>query len=202
MVKLLQSGWMCVLLGTLSYWGVTVMLLSGFNPPKRVVQATEEANPEPVWTKAPSWEFFNPELIRLVDELKKKRVALQAKAKELEDWEMRLRAEQAEINQVTQTVHRLRMEFDRNFVKVEGEEAANLKKLAKLFSTMEAKTTVKLFEKMEDSDIVKYLLVMKDKDKVKILEELASGGAEQTDRVRKLTEMLKTTLYEKGKEPK
>jgi flagellar motility protein MotE (MotC chaperone) len=191
MVRLLQSGWFCMLAGAVLYWGVTLSLLMGAKPPP----ANQFANEGPVWNKGPSWDFFNPELDRLVDELKKEKLALNQRAKNLDELEARLQAERAEINQVTQTVYQLRFEYDKNYLHVREEEALNLKKMAKLYAAMSPEVAVSLFKEMTDDDVVKILVLMKDTDAVTILESLAKQGEAETRRVAALTDRWKATLY-------
>ena len=198
MIRLFQSGWMCALLGTLAYWTVTIHLLLGLKPPPKVHASSWD---DQASTAGPSWEFFNPEIDRLAEELKREREALHLRKKELDELALRLAAERAEINQVTQTVHRLQMDFDQGFLKVQEEETANLKKLARLFTTMDPEITVKLFDKMSDDEVVKYLVQMKDTDTVAILEAMAKKGDAQTRRVGSLTERLRETLYRNAPKP-
>lgn len=197
MIRLLQSGWMCALLGTVIFWATTVPLLLGIKPPPRVHAAANETTS----TSGPSWEFNNPEMDRLTEELLRERETLNLRKKELDELALRLAAERAEINQVTQTVHQLQIDFGKGFLKVQQEESANLKKLARLFTTMNPDITVSLFEKMSDDDVVKYLVQMKDTDTVAIFEAMAKKGEAHTRRVGALTERLKETLYRPDPKP-
>jgi hypothetical protein len=192
-MKLLQTNWMIVVAGTLLYWAVTAVLLLRFDPP--AVVAAHAGSAEASWEKGPSWEFHNPELDRLVEELKEEKASVAQRAEQLRLLEQRLQAERTEINQVTQMVHQLQMEFEKNFLSVRGEEAANLKKIVKLFSAMDPETTVSLFQEMTDDEVVKYLMIMKDADSAAILETLARQGEEETRRVTLWTERLKAALY-------
>jgi hypothetical protein len=156
---------------------------------------------EPVNDRGPSWDFFNPDMDRMVDELQRERETLDTQRKQLDDLALRLQAERAEINQITQTVHQLQFEFDKGFLKVKEEEAANLKKLARLFAAMDPEVTIKQFEKMDDDEIVQYLVLKKDTETVSLLETFAKKGDAQTRRVGALTDRLRETLFRNAPKP-
>jgi hypothetical protein len=85
----------------------------------------------------PSWDFSNPEVDQLVRELRQERAAIAARAKQLDDLAARLKAEQAEFQNATQAVHQLQRDFDLGVTRVKEDESANLKRLARVYSTME-----------------------------------------------------------------
>src|SRR5258706_16071606 len=109
-MSLLRSSWFSALLGGALFLGVTGFLLR----PANLLKGNERAVAPKSAANAPSWEFFNPELDRLVTELKKEKEALSTREQQLNELAARLEAERAEINIVTQTVARLQKEFDRN----------------------------------------------------------------------------------------
>jgi hypothetical protein len=186
MARILQSGWFCGVLGAVLYWSVTAYLLLGIKPPPRV-HAVET---EPADLTGPSWDFFNPEMDRMIEDLQREKSRLSQRAKDLQEWEQRLQAERVEINSITQTVHRLRTELDADLLRVQEEEMVSLKKLSRLFSGMETATAISLFDDMPNDEIVKYLSLMKDEDKIKLLEAMAKKGDAGKRRVGALTERL------------
>src|SRR4051812_26799036 len=131
MLKLLQSGWVTALIGGIAYCTTTAVLI--MSTPVSVPHTEAKEAPKKF---APSWEFYNPEVDLLVKELQKEKEGLAAKAKELSDLAARLDAERAELTVVTQAVHRMQAEFDRNVVRIKEEETANLRKLGKMYSGM------------------------------------------------------------------
>ena len=90
----------------------------------------------------PSWMFQNPELSQLVEELRKEKDRLAEKEKQLNELAVRLNSERQELNQVTQAIHGLQMEFDRSVTRIEEGESANLKKLARMYASMAPENAV------------------------------------------------------------
>jgi len=192
MKKILHSGWLSGLLGTVLYLGTTAMLLS----PAKVLQGVharaesgEDTSPKP------SWEFSNPELDRLIAELKKEKESLATREQQLSELAARLQAERAELNQVTQTVHQLQMEFEKGVLRVREEETANLKKTAKMYAAMSPDGAAPIVKQLEDDQILKFLVFMKDNESGPLLEYLGRLGSAEAKRAAALTERLRTTLY-------
>jgi uncharacterized protein YoxC len=192
MIRFLKSGWMIALLGAAVYLGVTFALLS----PARVLRNLPDTGlHEEPGAPPPSWEFVNPEVDRLIAELKKERQALADREKQLAELAARLDAERAEINIVTQAVHQLQREFDRNVTRVKDEEQANLKKLAKVYAAMSPENAATVFKQMEDEQLVKIMVFMKETETAPILESFASQGETEAKRVAAISERLRTALY-------
>src|SRR5438552_1240390 len=125
MIKLLQSNWLTFLLGSALYLGVSGYLFSSARGFSKAVSAPT-AEPEPSTTRA-SWDFFNPEMDRLMNELAQEKKAVATREEQLNELSTRLEAERAEINIVLKSVQRMQKDFDRNVVRVREEEGANLK---------------------------------------------------------------------------
>jgi flagellar motility protein MotE (MotC chaperone) len=143
----------------------------------------------------PSWDFINPELDRLLSELKHEKEALAKREQQLNELALRLQAERAEINQITQTVSRLQQEFDRNYVRVRDEEAANLKKLAKLYTSMSAEGAMAMLRLLSDEDVVKMMVFMKDSDSATLLDGLAKGSEADAKRAVALADKLRSAVF-------
>lgn len=187
-MKLLQSPWVAALLGLLLYAGTTAML---WKPPAPVpVEPAGEAQREP----GPSWIFHNAEIEQLVAELKKEKESLAQREKQLADLAARLQSERVEINQVTQHVHQLQVEFDRNVVRAREEETANLKKLAKMYAAMTPEGSAAIFKQLDDTSLVKIMMFMKDTENAPILEQMAKQGDAQAKRAAALSERLRLAL--------
>jgi flagellar motility protein MotE (MotC chaperone) len=143
----------------------------------------------------PSWEFTNPEADQLVAELKSERAAVKKREQELDELAKRLAVEQTEVNQATQSVHQLQLDFDKNVVRIKDEETVNLKKLAKVYSDMSPESAAKVFTEMEDQAVVKIMVFMKDTETAAILEALAKNGQPEARRVAGLSESLRLASY-------
>ncbi|MEI6723992.1 MAG: hypothetical protein WCO67_24785, partial [Betaproteobacteria bacterium] len=169
-MKTLQSPWVAGLLGLLLYAATTFMLWRPLTPGP--MQPAAGAPNEP----GPSWTFHNEEIDQLVTELKKEKDSLAVRAKQLDGLEARLLSERKEINQVTQHVHQLQVEFDSNVTRAFDEEKVNLKKLAKMYAAMTPEGSAAIFKQLDDSSLVKIMMFMKEAETAPILELMAKQG--------------------------
>lgn len=145
-----------------------------FHIPKANPAAHQSEVPkEPTVTEGPSWEFHNPEIERLIEELHKERKALAQRESQLQELAKRIQAEKQDLAQVTQRVAILQKDFDETVVKVSAEESANLKKLAKVYGKMSSGGAATIFKEMADEQVVKQLLCMKENEVSAILEAMS-----------------------------
>ena len=193
MLKLLQSGWVTALIGGIAYCATTAVLI--MSTPMSVSHTEAKEAPKKF---APSWEFYNPEVDLLVKELQKEKDTLAAKAKELSDLAARLDAERAELTVVTQAVHRMQAEFDRNVVRIKEDETANLRKLGKMYSGMTPEGAALILKQMDDDQIVKILLYMKDTETAPLLENFARLSEVEAKRAALVSERLRTASKPNG----
>jgi flagellar motility protein MotE (MotC chaperone) len=192
MMKYLQSGWFAMMAGALVYLGVTVALI-GRSPALKggVPSGTSEDFPG----AGPAWEFVNPELDRLITELKKEKEALTQRELQLKELAARLDAERTELNIVTQAVHRMRSEMEKDVVRVREEETANLKRLAKMYASMSPEGAAAILKQMEDEQALKFMVFMKDAESGPLLEAFGRMGEAEAKRAATLTDRLRTTVY-------
>jgi len=187
-MKTLQSPWVAGLLGLLLYAATTFMLWRPLTPGP--IQPAAGAPNEP----GPSWTFHNEEIDQLVTELKKEKDSLAVRAKQLDGLEARLLSERKEINQVTQHVHQLQVEFDSNVTRAFDEEKVNLKKLAKMYAAMTPEGSAAIFKQLDDISIVKIMMFMKEAETAPILELMAKQGEPQAKRAAALSERLRLSI--------
>ena len=147
------------------------------------------------------WQRHDPEIDQLLQEVKAEKELLAKRAAELRELEARLAAERAEINQVTQRVAQLQMEFDQHVIRVKEEESANLKKLARLYTTMSPEGTSAIFRELDDEVVVKVLSLMKEDQSAPLLDAMARAGEEEAKRAAAIAESLRKTITEKKKSP-
>lgn len=187
-MKTLQSPWVAGLLGLLLYAATTFMLWRQLapGPMQPAAGAPNEAGP--------SWTFHNEEIDQLVTELKKEKDSLAVRAKQLDGLEARLLSERKEINQVTQHVHQLQVEFDSNVTRAFDEEKVNLKKLAKMYAAMTPEGSAAIFKQLDDSSLVKIMMFMKEAETAPILEHMAKQGEPQAKRAAALSERLRLSI--------
>jgi flagellar motility protein MotE (MotC chaperone) len=202
MIRILQTKWMAVTVGTLIYSLTTWLCLQ---PQKQFMWAAEvlrtAATTKSTKSTGPSWTFQDPELNQLLAELKDEREALRVRAAQLNELEARLSTERQEICQVTQTVYRLRKDLDATVSRVTEEEAVNLKKLAKVYATMSPAGATRILKEMEDDQVVKILTLMKDAESAPILEGFGQGDKQDAKRAALISNRLRLTLLPAKKAP-
>lgn len=181
-MKALLSNWIVLgLLGMLTYLGTTFALMRGLelHPP-----ATAEPDPATVVnTAGPSWEFNNPELDQLIADLRREREHLAEREKQLDELAARLQAEKAEITRATNAVVQLQRDFDQNVTRLKEDEQANLKRLAKLYTTMAPDAAAQVMRELPDDTLVKLFAIMKEAEIAPFLELLSKPTAADIKRV-------------------
>lgn len=191
MVRMLQSTWAALLLGVLSYIGVTVLCW-----PKMSLShaASKTEAMENVPNIDASWNYHNTELDELVAELKKEKEAVAIREQQLNDLALRLQNERTELNQITQKVFQMQRDFDTNIVRVREEEVPNLKRLVKVYSSMTPEAAAAVFKEMDDQQVVKILSLMKETETGPILEVLVKGGEADIKRAAAISEQMRLAI--------
>jgi flagellar motility protein MotE (MotC chaperone) len=199
-MKILQNSLVASLVGLLLYVVVTVLVWKTPAP-----HAAGEPSQEEIVAHAkqalPSWEFQSQEADLLIEELRTEKAALAKREKDLKDLAERLNAERLEINVVTQAVHQLQAQVEASIVRINAEEAVNIKKLARTYAAMSPEGAAPIMKEMEEPTLIKILAVMKETETAPILEALSRLGAEEAKRVARITERLRFYLSQ-PKDPK
>ena len=193
MTKFLTNPWLTVPVGAVVYLASTLFFWKTPAPPPPPHKGAEP----PVLLGA-SWEFTNPEADQLIAELKDQKQALEERQRQLDEWSVRLQAERTELNQVTQAVWQLQSDFDKSVVRVNDEETANLKRLAKVYAAMTPATAATVLGQMDDAVVVKIMLFMKESETAAILETLAKQGAPDAKRAAAISEHLRLSITHNG----
>jgi len=194
-MQALLSNWIFLsVLASLMYFATTMALLD----PKVLQVAVAKPPPKPVYVnvKGPSWEFVNPELEQLINNLKTEMERQKLKREELDKFEKQVQAEHAEVQRLIKELELMQEKFDTNVVKLHSAETPNLKKMAKLYSTMNLETTLKIFRQMDDDMIVKLFGQMKEDEIAPIIEALGQPAEEDARRAVRLTEMYRRMVVE------
>jgi flagellar motility protein MotE (MotC chaperone) len=193
MLKILQSSAFAAIVGLVLYVGVTAALWPSF----KLASATPSAPnlPRMARTRGPSWEFQNPDLEALLQEVKQEKAALAERRKQLDELAARLQAEQLEMNAVTQAVADLQRQIDELLVRVTEEETANLKKLAKTYAAMSPDGATAILRQLDEATIVKILLFMKESETAPILETLAMLGEGESQLAATISERLRLAVF-------
>ena len=196
MIQILQTKWITVTVGTLAFAITTWLCLQPQKQIKKAASAVSARQSAQTATikAGPSWTFHNPEMSQLVAELKDEREALRVRASQLDELEARLHAERKEIYAVTQAVFQLRADLDTVVTRVTEEEAVNLKKLAKVYTTMSPEGAARILKEMDDDQAVKILALMRGSEPAPILESLGQGSRDDARRAATLSNRLRLIL--------
>jgi flagellar motility protein MotE (MotC chaperone) len=186
MKSILKSPWLAGAVGAVLFALTCYLFVS--KPAKSKVEAL------PVTKTAAAWDFRNPELDLIMAELKAQKESLANRENQLKELAVRLQTERQEINQLTQSVYQVQVQFDQNVARVKTEEVANLKKLAKVYSAMTPEGAVAIFKELDDTSIVKIAKFMKEPETAPILEMLAKQGDAEAKRAAGISERIRNSL--------
>lgn len=196
-MKMLQSPVVAAILGGLLFLLTSAFLTTkGLTPIEHVDGEHHEGEEEPS-INGPSWTFFNPEMEQIMDELKSERESLATKEKQLAELETRLRAERSELDDELKKIRAIQSKVDRDVLRIKEDEAGNLKKLAKMYATMEPAGAAKIMRELDDVVVVKILTLMKEAETALILEAFARMGEPETKRAALLSENLRAAAAAK-----
>ena len=199
-MQFLQSTFFASLLGSLIFLGTSALLTI-----KGVASITVHANEEihgPIPdTKGPSWSFFNPEMDQIIADLRIEKEAIATKEKQLTEMANRVKAEKAELDEAVRGIKRVQEMVDRSIIQIKEDEAANLKRLAKMYATMEPPGAARILREIDDAVIVKILTLMKEPETAAILEAFARTGDPETKRAAAIAETLRIVASNKPAKP-
>lgn len=186
------------MLGVFSYLGTTVALLQPSNFMPRAGHDDEESEERTIIGENhdASWNYNNPEIDRLIVDLHRERKKLEEQRQQLDALAARLQNERHEISEVTNLVHQMQIELDKSVLYIRKNEEANLKKLAKVYTSMTTKGGLTILKQFDDDQFVKILSFMKETDSAAILEALAKEGPENLHRAATLADNLRLTMQE------
>jgi flagellar motility protein MotE (MotC chaperone) len=141
--------------------------------------------------KTQSWNYYNADIEFLIEYLKQTSNAFRIRQKDLDELGQRLAAERAELASVTQSVARLRDDIDRQIIRIQEDEAINVKRLAKTYAGMEPSSVAKVFAELDEKLVVKVMSQMKDDQNASILDALAKTNAEGAKLAAALSDKLR-----------
>jgi len=195
------------LIGALLYLAVTAaLILKGYKPPapspiSKAARVEESAGVSgaPLAEKTadelngttPSWKYYNTDVEFLIEYLKQTSNSFRTRQKDLDELGQRLVAERAELASVTQSVARLRDDIDRQVLRIQDDEAINVKRLAKTYAGMEPSSAAKVFAELDEKFVVKVMSQMKDDQNASILDALAKAGAQGAKLAAALSDKLR-----------
>ena len=197
------------LVGALLYLAVTAgLILKGYKPPApppakvakvAAVEESEGIQGAPLAAKSadelngmvPSWKYYNTDVEFLVEYLKQTSNSFQIRQKDLDELGQRLATERAELASVTQSVARLRDDIDRQVIRIQDDEAINVKRLAKTYAGMEPASVAKVFAELDEKLVVKVMSQMKDDQNASILDAMAKASAQGAKLAAALSDKLR-----------
>ena len=191
-MKILQNSLVSSILGLVLYAVVTVfvwkvpVIVEGEPSQEEIVAKAQEA--------VPSWEFQSQEADLLIRELKIEKDSLAKREKDLNDLAERLKTERMEINMVTQAVHQLQAQVESSIVRINAEEAVNIKKLSRTYAAMSPDGAAPIMKEMEETTLIKIIALMKEAESAPILEAMSKISPDDAKRVAKITERLRFYL--------
>ena len=191
-MKILQNSLVSSILGLVLYAVVTVfvwkvpVIVEGEPSQEEIVAKAQEA--------VPSWEFQSQEADLLIRELKIEKDSLAKRVKDLNDLAERLKTERMEINMVTQAVHQLQAQVESSIVRINAEEAVNIKKLSRTYAAMSPDGAAPIMKEMEETTLIKIIALMKEAESAPILEAMSKISPDDAKRVAKITERLRFYL--------
>ena len=171
MKKLLKSGWMTMVIGSIAYLCTTMALLMSVADQ---VLAVPDSNPsDEKASRLPidlaSWNYINPDIDELSRQLKSKQDQLDQREKDLEKVAEQIANEKRELAGVTNWVHSIQSEIDMLFTRVEDEEAANMKEIVTVYQQMDPKDSAKMLYELDDRRVAKIFKFLKQSEVTAIL---------------------------------
>ena len=121
-------------------------------------------------------------------------VSPQTIRRDLNDLAERLKTERMEINMVTQAVHQLQAQVESSIVRINAEEAVNIKKLSRTYAAMSPDGAAPIMKEMEETTLIKIVALMKEGESAPILEAMSKLSPDDAKRVAKITERLRFYL--------
>ncbi len=195
----LQSKLFAAILGALMFLLTTAFLIpQGIGKAEPTEGDSHGEASRPAQTRGPSWTFFNPEMDQIVAELKMEKEAMAGREKQLGELEMRLKADRSELDEATKRITKIQDQCNRDLLRIKDDEAGNLKKLAKMYSSMEPASASKIMRELDDAIVVKIMTLMKDAETGGILDAFAKMGDADTKRAAKISENLRLAVAQKA----
>lgn len=196
-MKMLQSPVVAAMLGGLLFLLTSAFLTTKGLAPVPHAQGEHQEDAEEPSVNGPSWTFFNPEMEQIMDELKSERAAMATREKQLQELETRLRSERSELDDELKKIKAIQLKVDRDVLRIKEDEAGNLKKLAKMYATMEPAGAARILRELDDVVVVKILTLMKEPETALVLESFARMGDAETKRAAQLSENLRAAAATK-----
>jgi flagellar motility protein MotE (MotC chaperone) len=141
----------------------------------------EDIVPENQVGEPGSLTFNNPEVAKLIEELRQEKTALQQRESLLNELARRVKLELANLSEITQTVWKAKAQLEHSLtnemnIRIKSEET-NLVIIAKAYTNMAPANAVTILKAMNIELIAKILILMQEKERAAILESFSTNAA-------------------------
>jgi len=192
-MRLLNAPWFLALLALALVLGTQAVAFKIYwkelFPPPKDILLVHRQDPSPL-----HWSFSTEEIEALQRELESRLQKAKEKESFLANYEARLEADRAEVEDMMRNVEIMRDSLLQDVIRLEEAEQRNLKTLAKTYSELDAPATVNIFNELDDATVVKIMFFMKPDIVAEILEEMATrqgANGALVRRAAKLSDMLR-----------
>lgn len=199
MKAFISNPWIAIGLGLLAFVSTAAAVLVTHRPPPAEPSSTVKT---PGQSSEPSWQFHNPEMDQLIQELRSERESYALRRAQLDELATRLKAEKQEIDQTLDQIKQMQRQFDDTLLRITTEESAQLKKSARTYAAMEPDSVARVFKEMDDKAVVRVMAFMKDTERAPIFESLARLGEADSRRVGEISERLRLVTQDSPAKPK
>jgi hypothetical protein len=201
MKHLLSSKVIFVILGGLIYIGVTMWTLFisigefEFKPNQKADGTQIGMTPN---LDGPSWNFRNPEMDLLVQDLYKRAKAIEKKEKELRLLDARVQKDIDQLSSITNRMRNLQDEFERSATALTKNEEQNIKSLLGLFKTLEPEQIGTILEEMSNQKIAKIFRLLKPAEFGPVVELWLSKDEDTETRIHAILKIYEGVIPEEN----
>ncbi|MDB4663316.1 hypothetical protein OAM00_02150 [Verrucomicrobia bacterium] len=201
MKHLLSSKVIFVILGGLIYIGVTMWTLHysmgewKFKPNQKADGTQIGIDPN---LDGPSWNFRNPEMDLLVQDLYKRAKAIEKKEKELRLLDARVQKDIDQLSSITNRMRSLQDKFERSATALTKNEEQNIESLLGLFKTLEPEQIGTILEEMSNQKIAKIFRLLKPAEFGPVVELWLSKDEKTETRIHAILKIYEGVIPEEN----
>lgn len=138
------------------------------------------------------WRFDANRLEDIHLQLEARQADLDSQEQSLESLRAQIATERSELLALRDSLTQLRQSMDANFITIQEQERANLRRLSTIYSEVNPAAAVKVFEELDDETVVKILSLMPTESSARVLGAMGdSTDVSVLKRAAKLTSDLR-----------
>ncbi|MDX9703448.1 MAG: hypothetical protein RBU23_10440 [Candidatus Auribacterota bacterium] len=130
----------------------------------------------------------------MLDELKKQKEILNQKELLLDRQSDRINKLELELQVARKQLEKLQDETAVNITQMEENEKRNLRKLAKVYSSMDPEQAATIIARLDDDTIANILILMKERQAAKLLGSFGDQNAESKQRAALISKKIRTMV--------